>query len=968
MEKDLNRVLARFHLEKELQLSADVEKTVKDLCCIKKSLEDMHKTIAAVDNKLSVAQARVDDIQTSVQAISLANPLSKLPYAEGASWDIGKICQEGTRESILAEIVEFVRGFQGEGTARIFCLTGAPGAGKTAIAHSISKICHDAGWLATSFFYNREDSTRAPKLFSTIIHDLAARYQKFKVSVGQAIEQDPSLASASLTQHFYKLILPFSHQIPQDKPIVIVLDALDEGYSDVLMEILVKGVSSLRGGFKFVVTARNVAQMQEFLREPHVHHKAFGHSHQSNMEDVGMVVQRELSKVALKKGLSGTGWPTKDQEMLMKEKSGGLMIWVITVCHFLSQPESLDPRGELEALLEKTSLDSLGAEEQMDLLYVTILKQWNWFKKGFTEAYKQVMGTILVSKIPMSESAIQSLYSGKSKITMLLSLLRPLLVQSEGDQSIQILHQSLHDFLASRAHLVNEWKNFAIDEKVHHQILVLRTITVLNTELTSATPGTGYTHQNGEMPKFPERIIPEHLRYACKFWMEHLKVVQEPNQELIDVLSFFLEHKFVLWLELSACMWQIVEIEPLIKWIDMCPSPIQLQKYLNSSQHSQAFLSISGHLGINGYLPQSLLAAQYSFNTLKLGATAGLSEAFQSASANVLCQLSTAQGKMGMRKDALEAVKEAVAMQREIAKENPAAFNADLALSLGNLSNRLSEMGLRDEALQAIREAVAMQRGLANGNPAAFKADLARSLGNLSNRLSDIGAGDEALQTIREAVAMQRELANGNPVAFNAGLALSLGNLSNRLSEMGLRDEALQAIREAVAMQRELANGKPAAFKADLTRSLGNLSTCFSEMGLRDEALQTIREAVAMRRELAKENPAAFNADLALSLGNLSNRLSDVGARDEALQAIREAVHMYRGLSESFAAAFSQNLADSLCKLSYLLSEMEEAEEALQSVEEAVQIFRDIAATLPNAFHKNAAWAKQRLSFLKSNL
>ncbi len=151
-------------------------------------MEDINKTVANMDTTVSGIHGSVagmgttvDDIQAGVQAMALSSPISKLAYAQGVSWDIGKVCQGGTREPILAEIMEWIGHFQGSGTARIFCLTGAPGAGKTTIAHSVAKMCMENGWLATTFFFNREVSVRAGMLFSTMACDLAAKFPIFKI-------------------------------------------------------------------------------------------------------------------------------------------------------------------------------------------------------------------------------------------------------------------------------------------------------------------------------------------------------------------------------------------------------------------------------------------------------------------------------------------------------------------------------------------------------------------------------------------------------------------------------------------------------------------------------------------------------------------------------------------------------------------------------------------------------------------
>lgn len=155
------------------------------------TVENVNRTVAQVG-------ATVADIQSDVRHSAHIATIMRLAYADGATWDIGKGCQDGTREPIIAEIMNWIEDFCVSDAAGIFCLAAAPGAGKTTIAHSVAKFCADKGWLATAFFFNREVSTQGPMLFSTIACDLAARFPIFKTSISQSIEQDPSLGSASV--------------------------------------------------------------------------------------------------------------------------------------------------------------------------------------------------------------------------------------------------------------------------------------------------------------------------------------------------------------------------------------------------------------------------------------------------------------------------------------------------------------------------------------------------------------------------------------------------------------------------------------------------------------------------------------------------------------------------------------------------------------------------------------------------
>ena len=83
----------------------------------------------------------------------------------------------------------------------------------------------------------------------------------------------------------------------------------------------------------------------------------------------------------------------------------------------------------------------------------------------------------------------------------------------------------------------------------------------------------------------------------------------------------------------------------------------------------------------------------------------------------------------------------AVEIREQLARENPAAYLPDLAMSLNNLASFLSETGDRQGALAPARRAVEIREQLARENPAAYLPDLAMSLNNLASFLSETGIG-----------------------------------------------------------------------------------------------------------------------------------------------------------------------------------------------------------------------------------
>ena len=310
---------------------------------------------------------------------------------------------------------------------------------------------------------------------------------------------------------------------------------------------------------------------------------------------------------------------------------------------------------------------------------------------------------------------------------------------------------------------------------------------------------------------------------------------------------------------------------------------------------------------------------------------------------------------LGQRENALAAIKETVALDRELTRILPDAGMPKLASSLSNFSNRFSDLGQRENALAAIEEAVEISRDLATSRPDAFLPELANCLNGQSICLQNLGQQEEALAAIEEAVAVRRDLVTGYSDALRPELGHSLINLSTYLSSLGRRAEALAASEEAAKIGRDLAAASPDAFRPDLAVYLNNLSNHLSKLGRHDEALALIKEAVALGRELTAIHPDAFHSDLARSLINLSNRFFELGQQEEGLAAIEEGVILYRDLTAIHPDAFRPLLAKSLSNLSIRLFDSGRQKEALDAIEEAVALGRGLAAASPDAFRRDVA-------------
>jgi len=108
-----------------------------------------------------------------------------------------KVCLEGTRVDILADIVDWINNSEPD-TPRVLWLYGQAGKGKSAIAHTIASWFKSLGALGSCFCFARDQQVerRHEKIFTTITRDLADRDPTFKRILAEVIAGDKALSTS----------------------------------------------------------------------------------------------------------------------------------------------------------------------------------------------------------------------------------------------------------------------------------------------------------------------------------------------------------------------------------------------------------------------------------------------------------------------------------------------------------------------------------------------------------------------------------------------------------------------------------------------------------------------------------------------------------------------------------------------------------------------------------------------------
>jgi hypothetical protein len=517
-----------------------------------------------------------------VRKIKLNSSLGILPYAEGASWNPIHVCAPNTRVVLLEDIWKWA-GDSEPAVKRIFWLCDVAGSGKSAVAHTFAQQCHAKGLLASSFFFDREISGRSgpQKLFSTIARDLAGLNPDLGEDIAVVLEEERCIASASLTRQFEALILEPSRRCIFTKPVIIVIDGLDEcdegSDSDIyteLLDIFRDQVPKLPEMFRVFLTSRPKGEFDEILSQQGlVLLRSMNILAPANLNDIEVYVLLKLKELG-RRGKLGKDWPDQSLANDFIRRAEGLFIWVSTVCNYIRT--TIDPNEELKLLVSQRSPQGLPAEEKMDKLYMAILKTCNWRDNAFVQGYRLIMGTIMAAKSPLSMAALQSLHGDNLKwpVEKILQPLGSLLtgLTAMDHHPVRILHQSFRDFVTLRAGLSSDSEQFFLSVETYNQYMALLCIETLNRELTDNVAGTGYlAADNNVPPGIPEiSEITEALLYACKFWIDHVVEVRSPvPNELIVELHNLSSMRLVLWMEIISSKGRFPGLGDVHSWYEV---------------------------------------------------------------------------------------------------------------------------------------------------------------------------------------------------------------------------------------------------------------------------------------------------------------------------------------------------------------------------------------------------------------
>ncbi|RDB16278.1 hypothetical protein Hypma_003063 [Hypsizygus marmoreus] len=545
---------------------------------------------AAVAGLIQMAFANAHDTHIYDSSFTDVQGLAKLfkEISPGASYDSQERsppprCHPDTRKNILEEIRSWIDAFSVSNEGSLMWLHGPAGAGKSAIAQTVSESCSARGELAASFFFShgalRRDTSGV--LFVTIAFQLAMTIPGLRQSMNKVVEDDPSILHKATSIQLRRLILePFlglssTNSSPLKSPFVVVIDGIDEctGNTDQTQFIFDIGtlVDTHHLPLCFLLVSRPEPHLRSCFENPSMHritrHLSLYGTLQAE-EDIFTYLQSGFSDIRDSARHTDVmvsdvhrKWPGVRVIQLLAERSGGYFIYASTLLKFIDE-EYFSPIDRLDEVLN-TSLSGSIAFAELDKLYQKILST-----SKNTSLLVRILGYLFLcnsqdrlhTDLPTTGEieAVLGLRSGDVQLNLrgLHSLLH--IYESPpfaAGSYIVPFHNSFRDFLfdSSRA------GNFFIHSKRCRVDIVCGTLKFLK-----------------HRPTWESQLIhPKVRRRVLRNWPHHLPHISDTN----DILQDFRSVNTESWapLILASKDWSLDDRCELIDMLDDVIEAMQVQ-------------------------------------------------------------------------------------------------------------------------------------------------------------------------------------------------------------------------------------------------------------------------------------------------------------------------------------------------------------------------------------------------------
>ncbi|KDQ11002.1 hypothetical protein BOTBODRAFT_115077, partial [Botryobasidium botryosum FD-172 SS1] len=577
----------------------------------------LHQTVASTDTKIKEFEVALRDLKDSFRSRSLVHItlvtarvsnrvekmylMGQLAPADMETFDLPR-CQPGTRSHEIQLITEWV--MDPGASERILWLPGLAGFGKSTLATTLADTFAGLRRLGAFLFFSRdvEERSSPSRVVKTLAYQLALFDHRIAEKVSGILDESPYMIRSHVRNQFTQLIVKSLRSIEtldDDGPLVLILDALDEcGDPESrrsLLSALVDESRHLPSCIRILITSRPSDDIANALNgQAHIKCHSLEITPE-NSKDVKAFLRRSMARIAKSKRhlTLDPNWPGCPVLRVLTTHAGGLFIWADTAVKYMD--DSMNPVQCLDILINgvtpKDRTDSLSQ------LYATVLQACQkWYDKEFCNVFCKLFGAILVAKLPLLPSAMDSLLSFPPNWSLqMTSYFRAVLIE-EPTGAIRIIHPSFYDFLTNQSQVGSPW---FINAQLHNKYMAFHCLDLLG--LTLKENMQGLDHCLGPAAP-PASALSSGTSYACLFWIPHVCETGGDLESFGEPLYQFLQFHLLHWLEAMCICKETREASHMLH---------KLQSWIQVSDHTL------GHAPLYALVSESVKFCRYFSNIIE---------------------------------------------------------------------------------------------------------------------------------------------------------------------------------------------------------------------------------------------------------------------------------------------------------------------------------------------------------------
>ncbi|KAG6364032.1 hypothetical protein INS49_009135 [Diaporthe citri] len=531
-------------------------------------------------------KARTEEIKGLQRSTLEMEFLLSLQFAGNATFDSAEVlgaeapCLEGTQRRILSEIRDWAENPAGE---VIFWLHGMAGTGKTSVALTVADALNQrkpftkrtnapaTAFLGASFFFKQGDATRnsAKAFFPTLARCLADVFMDFRSLIASAINENLAIGTKAPPQQLeYLITRPLLPRWPN-------LPTHTTGGRGVQLRLLITSRTEKHILGSFGKLPKNLHR-SVFLDKIKPYTEG-----QSTEDDIKFYLSHTIAEIAKK---HGAAQDCIDEASInkLRMKADGLFIYAATACRFLDAEDFPDEKARQERLdqifqdysetddSETDEWEADAPQQKVDEIYLKVLsfpdrEQMSPKTRQRTyDGMRMTLGFLAALFEPVATSALENLLPPLPvSLAQLLKKLHAIVgVPRDDKSSLDLVHLSFRDFILSKKR--SKQLKFRVDETEMHKELFSRCLEIMSSRLCRDICGLVIPGKMAsEIPHIRiEENIPQHLRYACRYWVDHLAKLDNSHLReagLMDggKIHAFLQECFLYWLEAMSLIKEI---------------------------------------------------------------------------------------------------------------------------------------------------------------------------------------------------------------------------------------------------------------------------------------------------------------------------------------------------------------------------------------------------------------------------